>query len=208
MKGANKKLDDDILKFNQAFFAEYENLGLLEKGLSVKNRLPVWQYANYLSRIAFCIELGMKTIITVKDSVEQIHCLDKLYKMMPDVFRLMVEKKTGWKNEILEKLELIKKIFVEFRYMEIEHLPFFLDESVLDNGHIIFSKARDIPNYGFVRILLEEIMDYYKFLNNNIDKTLFSSMNWDIDSDKIQEMYKEELKRVQSLSYVGDKSVL
>ena len=46
-------------------------------------------------------------------------------------------------------------------------------------------------------------MDYYEFLNNHIDKKLFSSLNWDTDSDKIQKIYKEELKRVQSLSYVG-----
>jgi hypothetical protein len=191
---------DDMFSFNKAFFAEYENLGILEKGLSAKDRLPMWQYANYLSRVAFCIELGMKTIITIEGDVRG-HCLDKLYKMMPSVFREMVEKKTGWKNEILQKLELIRNIFVEFRYMNMSHLPFFLEEFVIDNGYVVFSKVEDIPNFGFVRILLEEIMDYYKFLYENIDKKLFSSKN--LDTDEIEKKYIEELKRVQSLSYVG-----
>ena len=196
---------EDILNFSQGFFAEYENLGLLEKGLAEKNMLPMWQYANYLSRVAFCIELGMKTIIFIEDSACG-HCLDKLYSKMPDIFREMIEKKTGWQNEIIEKLELIKKIFVEFRYMNMDNLPFFLEKSVQDNGHVIFSKAINIQNFEFVRdVLLEEIMDYYKFLNNNIDKKLFSSMNWETDLDEIQRIYKEELKRVQSLSYVDDK---
>ena len=110
---------EDIFNFGEAFFAEYENSKLLEKELTVKDRLPMWQYANYLSRIAFCIELGMKTIISIEKSFDNIHCLDELYKLMPDVFREMIEKMTGWKNEIIEKIESIKKIFVEFRYMNM-----------------------------------------------------------------------------------------
>jgi len=205
MKNVTSKIrtDDEIINFHEAFFAEYENLGLLKKELSEKDKLPMWQYANYLSRIAFCIELGMKSIITIEDNIGNIHCLDKLYSMMPDVFRSMVEKKTGWQKEIIEKLESIKNIFVEFRYMEFQNLPLFIDETALDNGHIIFSKVEDIPNFGFVINLLEEIMDYYIFLNKNIDRTLFSSLNWETDSDKIIKIYFDELKRVQSLSYIG-----
>jgi hypothetical protein len=205
MKDANRTIngtDDDIFKFNIAFIAEYENLGILEKGLKAKCRLPIWQYANYLSRIAFCIELGMKTIITFETGIDKIHCLDELYNLMPIVFRQMMEKKTGWQKEIIEKLELIKKIFVEFRYMETQNLPFF-EESTLKKGYIVFSKIRNIPNFRFVRLLLEEIMDYYKFLYKNIDKKLFSSKNLDTDSDEILKIYFGELKRVQSLSYVG-----
>jgi hypothetical protein len=194
---------DNIFKFNIAFFAEYENLGILEKGLKSKCKLPIWQYANYLSRIAFCIELGMKTIIIFQSDVDRIHCLDELYNLMPNVFREMIEKKTGWKKEIIEKLESIKKIFVEFRYMETQNLPFFIEESILKNGYIVFPKVKNVSNFIFVRILLEEIIDYYKYLYNNIDKTLFSSLNWETDSDKILKMYFEELKRVQSLSYVS-----
>jgi hypothetical protein len=192
-----------MFSFNAAFFAEYENLEILEKGLSAKGRLPIWQYANYLSRVAFCIELGMKTIITIEDDTRG-HCLDELYKKMPCIFHENVEKKTGWQEEeILQKLESIKKIFVEFRYMETHNLPFFIEESVIDNGYVAFSKVEDIDNFGFFRILLEEIMDYYKFLCENIDKKLFSSMNLETDYDKILKIYFEELKRVQSLSYVG-----
>jgi len=194
---------DDIYKFNIAFFAEYENLRILEKGFKSKCKLTIWQYANYLSRIAFCIELGMKTIITFQSGVDRIHCLDELYKLMPNVFREMIEKKTGWTTEIIEKLESIKKIFVEFRYMETQNLPFFIEEAILKNGYIIFSKVNNIPNFIFVRILLEEIIDYYKYLFGNIDMTLFSSLNWETDSDKILKIYFDELKRVQSLSYVG-----
>jgi hypothetical protein len=206
MKKANQIIigtDDVIFKFNLAFFAEYENLGILEKGLKAKCRLPIWQYANYLSRIAFCIELGMKTIITFETGVDKIHCLDKLYNLMPPVFQQMMEKKIGWQKEIIEKLESIKKIFVEFRYMETHNLPFFIEEFVLKNGYIIFSKVKNIQNFKFVRILLEEIIDYYKYLNKNIDRKLFSSMNLETDSDKIIKIYFDELKRVQSLSYVG-----
>jgi hypothetical protein len=208
MKKAKRTImgtDDNIFKFNSAFFAEYENLGILEKGLKRKCKLPIWQYANYLSRIAFCIELGMKTIIIFKGSVDEIHCLDELYKLMPDVFREMVEKKTGGQIEIIEKLESIKKIFVEFRYMETHNLPFFVEESILKKGYIIFSKIKNIQNFRFVRILLEEIMGYYKYLYNNIDRNKFSSMNWETDSDQILKIYFDELKRVQSLSYVANK---
>jgi len=47
-------------------------------------------------------------------------------------------------------------------------------------------------------------MEYYKYLNKNIDRKLFLSKNWETDINEIKQLYYEELKRIQSLSYVGE----
>jgi hypothetical protein len=205
MQNMTREMSDKIFNFSASFLGEYENLSLLENGLLKKDILPIWQYANYLSRVAFCIEVGIKTIINIKDGVNNVHHLDKLFDKMPNIFQEMVEKKTGKTKEAIKmRLNKIKNIFVEFRYMENNNLTFFIDKSVLNNGNIIFSKVSDIKEYSFIRLLLEEIMRYYNYLYININKNLFSSLDSKTEMKEILKIYHEELRRVQLLSYVGE----
>jgi hypothetical protein len=180
MKNEILGTSDTISNFTEAFSAACENLSLLENTLLQKDILPRGQYANYLSQVAFCIEVGMKTIIGIEDSVNKIHLLDKLFDKMPNVFQEMVEKKTGKTNEAIKmRLNKIKNIFVEFRYMEIDNLIFFIEESILNNCNIVFFKVGDVREYVFIRCLLEEIKNprrraagYLRFLfeiqSNNV----------------------------------------
>jgi len=134
-----QRADGEIFKLTEGFFGEYENLSLLENGLLKKGILPEYQYANYLSRIAFCIEIGMKTIINIESGIEKTHHLDCLYNMMPNVFRNMVVNKSGKSEENIKTyLQKIRNIFIEFRYMEKKNLEYFLEDYICHNGNIVF----------------------------------------------------------------------
>jgi len=206
MSNNDHEIGDKILKFCESFFGEYENLNLLEAELLKKNILPEWQYINYLSRLAFCTEVGMKTILNIESSIGNKHNLIEIFKKMPDVFRESVEKKSGISIEKIEAfLESIKNIFVDFRYMEKKSLECFIEGVTFDNGNIVFSTAINNQNYLFIRQLLEETMEYNKYLNKNINRKLFLSKNWETDIDEIKALFYQELKRIQSLSCVAEK---
>lgn len=199
-----QRTDDNIFNFHSGFFGTYENLGIFEDAILNLGKLKIPQYMNYLSQIAFCIELGMKTIIINEDNVLGIHDLKELYKKMPKAFQEMIEKKTNYSNQFIEEfLEKIKNIFKEFRYMNTAYLNHFVEKSFLDtNDHIIVSEVIGHSNFQFIRYsLLEEIVKYYKYLYANIDKKLFFSKDEEKDYDEILKIYFEELKRVQTLPY-------
>jgi hypothetical protein len=198
--GIVQQADDKTYRFSEGFIASYDNLLILEDGLSKKEKLQEAQYANYLSHVVFCIELGMKTIININDTIEKKHGLKYLYNKMPDVFHKIVEKKSGnSKLQIDSFFKLIENIFVKFRYMDIEHLIFFLKGLDNENNKVKFSEAINFPNYLFIRNLLKAIMNYYYCLKNNLDENLLNSIDWEKDYNAAQDLFHEELKRCQFL---------
>ena len=206
-----QRTDDNILKIVMSFLGSYENLVILENEILKREKLTIPQYANYLSQIALCIELGMKSILINENDVYKIHDLKELYNMMPKAFREMFEKTTYPKKTIEKSLEEIRNIFEDFRYMNTEHLGFFMDKIIFDtNYHIVFSQVKRLQNFQFILILLDKIKEFYQFLDENIDKNIFKNFNNNkftlkIDNSVFDEpikKYHEELSRIQSSSYV------
>jgi hypothetical protein len=205
------RTDDNILKIVSSFMGASENLILLENAILKEGKLTLPQYANYLSQIALSIELGMKSILINESDIIKTHDLQELYNKMPVAFRNMFEKTVYPKKTVDKSLEKIKVIFEEFRYMDIRNLGFFLDKSVFDtNYHIIFNQVMRLQNFQFILFLLDKIKDFYRFLDKNIDKTIFQefdnrSFTFRIDAsslDKAIQKYHSELKSVQSNSYL------
>jgi hypothetical protein len=107
-----------ILKIKMAFWGATGNLYLLEESLAKLCNITLYQYINYLSQLAFCIELGLKSIIINSNDFEHIHEISYLYSQSPDAFKIKFESR--YNKELLSKLlSKTENIFENFRYIEI-----------------------------------------------------------------------------------------
>jgi hypothetical protein len=206
-----QRTDDAILKIIMSFLGSYENLILLEDGIQRKEKITLPQYANYLSQIALCIELGMKSILINETDIYKTHDLKELYGKMPSAFRDMFEKRSYPKKTIDKSLEKVKTIFEDFRYVNIENIAFFLDKSVFDTDyHIVVSQVMRLQNFQFIIILLDEIKKFHRFLNEYVNKDVFKKIGkkrftFTFDTkhlDNALSKYHDELKNIQSNSYI------
>jgi len=205
MKKIQRTIDEKI-KIILSYIGAYTNLVLLENELLKKETLPIPQYVNYLSQVALCIELGMKSIILNQNDMDKTHDLKELYNNMPDSFHEMFEKVACYEHIVCNKetidnfLEEIKNIFEEFRYMNLEHFAFFLDKSVVNKERqIIVSEIKELQSFKFILILLDEIREFHEYLDSQRDKSK--------DVDKILENYLDEINVIQSNTYVFDKGI-
>lgn len=206
-----KRTDDNITKILTSFIGSCENLMLLENEILKINKITIPQYANYLSQIALCIELGMKSILINENDIYKTHDLRELYYKMPSAFRDMFENNPFPKKTIDKSLEKIKTIFEDFRYMNIENFSFFLDKSIFDTDYkIVFSQVLRLQNFQFIIIFLNEIKKFHKFLNKCIDKDFLKNIEkkgftFKVDTENINKTikkYHDEIKNIQSTAYV------
>jgi len=206
-----KRTDDNITKILTSFIGSCENLMLLENEILKIDKITIPQYANYLSQIALCVELGMKSILINENDIYKTHDLKELYSKMPSAFRDMFENNPFPKKTIDKSLEKIKTIFEDFRYMNIENFSFFLDKSIFDTDYkIIFSQVLRLQNFQFIIFFLNEIKKFRKFLNKCIDKDFFKNIEkrgftFKVDSENINKAikkYHDEIKNIQLTAYV------
>jgi len=202
-----ERTDNNIMRIALSFFGACENLLVLEDYFIKIGILTYPQYVNYLSQIALCIELGMKSILLNEGDIPKTHDIKELYALMPPSFRDMFLNNPFPKKTIEKSLEKIRNIFEEFRYMKTENLDFFLDKSILTKDNkIILSQLQRLQNFNFIIILLDKIKDFYKFLNNCIDtNNIFKNVTKNKVSYKTENTdllnaiskYTVELKRIQ-----------
>ena len=169
------RIDKSVIQIKLAFLGATRNLCLLEnKFMNMKN-IPIYQYTNYLSQLALCIELGLKGIIINSNEFECIHDLGKLFFSTPDVFQQKI--KSVYSEETFNSnISIMKKIVVDFRYMELcSTLKEYFDESMMNNDQTInLKEATNQVNLKFLRLLLEEIQEYEKQV---INKGVYNGRN-------------------------------
>ena len=200
-----KRTDDNILNMALSFLGAKDNLLLLENCLVKKKIITIHQYSNYLSQVAFCIELGMKTALLNENDIEEIHDLKILYDKMPDVFHEMCEKQIK-KKSINAYLTRMCKIYTEFRYMNTKNLVSFLDENNLDKqGYVNFIEVPNNKGFLILRTLLYEVKKIHKTMYGFIDINQLLNIGNDAISKKKIKKIHEELRRIQSSLYVAEK---
>ena len=172
-----KRTDDLIMKTALSFFGANENLLILEEKYLEKNIITFPQYVNFLSQVALCIELGMKTILLNEGDIPKVHDLDVLYKKMPKAFRDMFENNPFPQKTITKYLEKIRNAFEDFRYMNTKHLDFFLDKSILtQDNKIILDQARRFQFFLFIIHLYDTIKNFYNQIYSIMDKSTLVSI--------------------------------
>ncbi|WP_461257077.1 hypothetical protein, partial [Treponema sp. R80B11-R83G3] len=155
--------------------------------------------------------LGMKSILINEDNVFTIHDLKELYYKMPEAFRKKFESTTYPKKTIEKSLEEIKNIFIDFRYMNTDHLGFFVDKIIFTTDYKIdFSQVKRLQNFQFITILLYEIQVFYNYIVKKVDKAFldnFGKKQFTLKPDNTElcesiKKYNEELKKVQISTHV------
>jgi len=208
MKKREERTDNTIMKIILSFFGANENLLILEKEYLAKDIISIPQYVNFLSQVALCIELGMKSILIQKEDIIKTHDIKELYYMMPKTFLDKFEKSMFPKKTIEKSLDEIKNIFEDFRYMKIEHLDFFVGKIIFTMDYnVIFSQIMRLQNFRFIIFLLDEIKAFYNYLYDSVKKNYlmnFKNRNFTLKPDnsellKAINKYNEDKKQFLSL---------
>jgi hypothetical protein len=155
------QIDKSVIQIKLAFAGATRNLCLLENKFMEMENIPMYQYTNYLSQLALCVELGLKSIIINSNGFEKIHDLGKLFSSTPDVFQKKI--KSVYSEETFNSnISILKRIVVDFRYMELcSTLKEYFDENMINNDQTInIEEATNQVNLKFLRLLLEEIQEY------------------------------------------------
>ncbi|MDR1838919.1 MAG: hypothetical protein LBQ93_04950 [Treponema sp.] len=161
------QIDKSVIQIKLAFAGATLNLCLLENKFKEMKNIPIYQYTNYLSQLALCVELGLKSIIINSNEFECIHDLGKLFSSTPDVFQQKI--KSVYSEETFNSnISILKKIVVDFRYMKLcSTLREYFDESMINNDQTInLEEATNQVNLKFLRLLLEEIQEYEEQIIN------------------------------------------
>lgn len=195
------------MKIVLGFFGANENLQILEAEYLNNDIITVPQYANFLSQVALCIELGMKSILLNEDDIPKTHDIKELYNMLPQSFRDMFVNNPFPIKTIEKSLDEIKNIFEDFRYMNTAHLGFFIDKSIFTTDYkIIFSQAQRLQNFQFIIYLFDKIKEFYNHLVTSIDRQSFfkntekKQFTFKFDNTALLEAinkYNEKLKKIQ-----------
>lgn len=191
------RTDIAIQQIKLAFWGAIHNLYLLENKLMEIGNIPIYQYSNYLSQIALCTELGLKSIISNTDDFEHNHELEFLFNKTPAAFQN--KYKSLWSDEEIYNTNMsnLKNIFIDFRYMNLNSkLNEYLDNDVINSDNTIsIQRAINLPSFQFLRILLDEILVYEEFIHNEIVKQIG---NIDCtDADTVIAQYTKLLKENQ-----------
>jgi hypothetical protein len=161
--------NESIMEIKLAFFGATNNLYLLEEILVKNNYVKLYQYNNYLCQIAFCIELGLKSIIIDKKNVEKIHDLKKLFSMTPIEFQNNFKSLYNDERAFNSYMSSSKNAFVYLRYMQLKCLRMYLDENLINpDSSINIVKSMDQLNVKFIQNFLCEILKYHHVTRGEI----------------------------------------
>jgi hypothetical protein len=176
------RTDTTLIHIKLAFLGASWNLCLLEAKLMEAENIPLYQYSNYLSQLAFCIELGLKGMIINTDDFDCIHDIEKLFSMSPAAFQ--TKFKSQYPDDVFKSnISNMKNIFEDFRYMKSEStLNEYLDSSVINNDRSInLRKVTGLISFQILRELLEAIFEYEEFIRNESLKQMQNTDCKDID---------------------------
>jgi hypothetical protein len=198
-KEIQERTEKTIAQIKFAFFGAACNFYLLEEKLAQMENIPLYQFSNYLSQLAFCIELGLKSIIINKDGFKKEHEIENLFSMTPQAFQDEFREKYTDEKVFDANMSNMKNIFRDFRYMELDsNLKKYLDKSMLNNDKTInFKMAINHPNVDFLQTFLDGILEYEKFM---WEKYSEQQSNMDCsDPDYVIKQYAESIKYIQTI---------
>jgi hypothetical protein len=204
--GKETRTDESVIQIKLAFLGATCNLRLVENAFRKLERIPLYQYANYLSQMALCVELGFKSIIINTDDFEHGHDLENLFAKSPEAFQKKFKAMYPTDMDFNASLSNAKNVFVDFRYMKLDSpLKEYLEESVIDeNNTINFKKAAGVAQFQFLRMLLEGIFEYENFMREEALKLMQNPDFKDVDGSITR--YIELIKKIQPNIDLGDKS--
>jgi hypothetical protein len=194
------RTESSVRQINFAFWGATRNLCLLENKLMEIENMPLYQYSNYLSQLAFCIELGLKSIIINVNDFKHTHELDELFSMTPDVFQRKFKSLFPNDGTFESNMSNLKNIFEDFRYMKSDSVfNEYLDMNIINSDNSInFKKATDLLNFRFLQVFLEEIQEYEEFIRKEILKQMpnIDSSNVDSTMQDITELLKKNQQNI------------
>ncbi|GMO31879.1 MAG: hypothetical protein Ta2B_12890 [Termitinemataceae bacterium] len=197
----NKKMErteELIVEIKLAFMGTTCNFYLLEEMLVKKENISIPQYVNYLSQIAMCIELGLKSIIINTDGFDRTHELECLFSLIPDVVKNELWGASHGDKSFESYMSNTKKMFSDFRYMKTESTlkKYFCESMVNGNRTINIKEAINTPPIEFLQNLLEGILAYEKYIR---DEAIKNMKNIDCSNpDSAIKQYAEIVKQIQS----------
>jgi hypothetical protein len=157
-----KRSEKTIIEIKLAFLGTSKNFYLLEENLVKNKNIDIYQYSNYLCQIAFCIELGLKSLIIDKYNVEKEHDLYKLFCNTPTEFQNKFKELYNNKSLIDSFFYHTKYLFIYLRYMELSKLRFFLDKCFINSDKSInIENSLKQENVKFLQDLLDEIKKFH-----------------------------------------------
>jgi hypothetical protein len=169
----------------------------LENALIKIENIPIHQYCNYLSQVALCVELGLKSLIINAYDFERTHNIKNLFLITPDVFQKKFKSLYPDDKTFNSNISNTEKIFEDFRYMKFESsFKEYLDESVINKDRSVnLKKTIMLSNVQFLRILLDEILGYEEFIRK---ENMKQTTNIDFsDVDLVIKQYNESSKNIQ-----------
>ena len=174
MAKEENRTDTSIMQIKLAFLGAIRNLYLLENKLIAIENIALPQYSNYLSQVALCVELGLKSIISNTDDFERTHELETLFNKTPKVFQQKFISQWNDNETFKSHMSKMKNIFIDFRYMNFNStLNEYLDKSVINSDNTInIQKAIHLSTFLFLRLLLHEILQYEEFMREETVKQM------------------------------------
>jgi hypothetical protein len=163
------------LTITSAFIGASKNMYIVEEQFYTLKHIPLNQYLNYLSQLAFCIELGLKNIIKITNKVWKSHDLEILfYEADKETNNSLSRKffgsyKIEFKKEFLGILKIAKNLYEEARYSYGNSLyPFFNDQYLIKNDIVNFYKIIDKNKpIRMLKLFLEELGEYHNYVHSN-----------------------------------------
>jgi hypothetical protein len=204
--GKETRTNESVVQIKLAFLGAARNLCLIEDAFMKLERIPLYQYANYLSQLALCVELGFKSMIINTGDFEREHNLENLFTASPEAFQKKFKARCPNDMDFKASLSNAKNVFVDFRYMKHDSsLKEYLEESVVDDNNTInFKEAANIAQFQFLRMLLEEIFEYENFMREEALKLMQNPDFKNVDCTIAQ--YVELVKKIQPNICLGNKN--
>ena len=175
------------LTITNAFIGTSKNLFIIEKHFFNEKYIPFNQYLNYLSQLAFCLELGLKNIIKITNKVWKSHNLKELFFEADNETNNNFSKKffgsynNEFKQEFLCLINNVSNLYEEARYCYGNSLKyFFIDQYIVENDVIDFYKIINTNEpIMLLKLFLEELGEYHNFVHWNSIKNNDDNKNLD-----------------------------
>jgi hypothetical protein len=196
------------LTITNAFLGAIGNLRIIENYLYNAKIIFAYHYFNYISLLALSIELGLKNIIKITNTIQKTHDLNELFTMADEETKKIFSEKFFKTNidyiskqDFFRILNDVKDLFEETRYCYGKSLKFFIsDECITKEGYIDLIKITQ-ENKPFIalRLLLAELIDYHNFSHANAIKDI--AINKDFEK-QIEIIMKNKTKIQENLEVV------
>jgi len=163
------------LTITSAFTGASKNMFIVIEEFKKLKYIPLNQYLNLLSQLAFCIELGLKNIIKITSKIWKSHDIEYLFFEADKETNNIISKKffgsykPEFEKEFLDLLKNINNLFEEARYCNGNSLKSFYNDRYLKKDDIVDFCMIIEENKPIIMLILflEELGEYHNFVHTN-----------------------------------------